>query len=162
MQHHLGTCFECRKELESFQVVVSSCAAWPTDLLRPSQSLWGRLIRRIAQDTHPDIPVRQPSSWREPGWTEVATGVCCKLLVADTVHDLISMLVRLAPGAEYPPHSHAGTEELHLLHGELWINDRRLYAGDYNRAEAGTVDRRVWSQTGCTCVLITSTKDALG
>ena len=71
------------------------------------------------------------------------------------------MLVRLAPGAEYPPHEHAGTEELHLLDGELWIDSRKLYPGDYNRAEVGTGDKRVWSETGCTCVLITSTADIL-
>jgi hypothetical protein len=52
-------------------------------------------------------------------------------------------------------------EELHLLDGELWINDRKLYPGDYNRAEPGTTDKRVWSQTGCTCVLITSSRDEL-
>jgi len=71
------------------------------------------------------------------------------------------MLVRLAAGAEYPPHTHAGVEELYLLDGELWIDHRKLYPGDYNRAEPGTSDERVWSETGCTCVLVTSTKDAL-
>jgi anti-sigma factor ChrR (cupin superfamily) len=71
------------------------------------------------------------------------------------------MLVRLSPGAAYPPHTHADSEELHLLHGELWIDDRKLLAGDYNRAEAGSMDHRVWSATGCTCVLITSTEDKL-
>jgi len=50
---------------------------------------------------------------------------------------------------------------LHLLDGELWINDRKLYPGDYNRAEPGTADKRVWSETGCTCVLITSTRDVI-
>jgi len=73
----------------------------------------------------------------------------------------VTMLVRLAPGVDYPPHIHAGTEELHLLDGELWIDDRKLYPGDYNRAEAGSSDRRVWSETGCTCVLTTSTRDTL-
>ena len=29
------------------------------------------------------------------------------------------MLVRLAPGTDYPPHRHAGVEELHLLDGEI-------------------------------------------
>jgi len=72
------------------------------------------------------------------------------------------MLVRLLPGVEYPPHTHAGLEELFLLDGELWINDRKLYPGDYNRAEAGSGDTRVWSETGCTCVLVTSTHDRLG
>jgi hypothetical protein len=58
-------------------------------------------------------------------------------VTADTVElpDLlllqaVDMLVRLAPGAAYPPHTHAG-------------------------------DKRVWSETGCTCVLITSTRDVL-
>ena len=72
------------------------------------------------------------------------------------------MLVRLAPNVDYPPHSHAGVEELHLLEGELWINDHKLVPGDYNRAEPGTADTRVWSETGCTCVLITSYNDILG
>ena len=44
---------------------------------------------------------------------------------------------------------------------ELWIDDRKLFPGDYNRAEAPTGDKRVWSETGCTCVLITSTRDVL-
>jgi hypothetical protein len=41
--------------------------------------------------------------------------------------------IRLAPGVDYPPHTHAEVEELHLLGGELWIDDRKLYPGDYNR-----------------------------
>ena len=65
------------------------------------------------------------------------------------------------PGVEYPPHRHAGTEELYLLKGELWIGDKKLYPGDYNRAEPGTADMRVWSETGCACLLITSPSDIL-
>jgi anti-sigma factor ChrR (cupin superfamily) len=71
------------------------------------------------------------------------------------------MLVRLVPGGAYPAHSHAAVEELHLLNGELWIDERKLFAGDYNRAEPGTGDQRVWSETGCACVLVTSTMDVL-
>jgi anti-sigma factor ChrR (cupin superfamily) len=70
--------------------------------------------------------------------------------------------VKLLPNVEYPPHMHAGVEELHLLEGELWIDSRKLFPGDYNRGEPGTGDKRVWSETGCTCVLITSAKDPLG
>ena len=85
----------------------------------------------------------------------------CKLLATDEHRDLVSMLVRLAPGASYPAHTHAGVEELHLLQGELWIDDRRLLPGDYNRAEPGSSDGSVWSETGCTCVLMTSSQDRL-
>jgi anti-sigma factor ChrR (cupin superfamily) len=91
----------------------------------------------------------------------VAPGITVKLLANDTEKHVVSMLVHLAPGASYPPHTHAGVEELHLLDGELWIDERKLFPGDYNRGEPGAGDRRVWSETGCTCVLITSTKDVL-
>ena len=84
------------------------------------------------------------------------------LLSSDSTRDRVAMLVRLAPGAAYPPHTHSGVEELHLLDGELWIDENKLQPGDYNRAEPGTADRRVWSETGCTCVLITAPSDVFG
>jgi anti-sigma factor ChrR (cupin superfamily) len=71
------------------------------------------------------------------------------------------MLVRLAPGATYPAHTHAGVEELHLLDGELRIDERKLCPGGYYHAAPDTGDARVWSETGCTCVLVTSTMDVL-
>ncbi len=91
----------------------------------------------------------------------MAPGIAWKLLATETEKNRVSMLVRLAPGTDYPRHRHAGGEELYLLHGELMIDDKKLYPGDYNRAEADTVDDRVWSETGCTCVLLTSIEDVL-
>jgi anti-sigma factor ChrR (cupin superfamily) len=129
-------------------------------MLRPSPSVQQRLARRIAEETG-IAPVPAPQ-WREPRWKNVAAGISCKVLAHDERSGMVSMLVRLAPGGEYPAHTHAGVEELHLLEGELWIDERKLYPGDYSRAEPGTGDRRVWSQTGCTCVLITSSSDILG
>jgi anti-sigma factor ChrR (cupin superfamily) len=130
-------------------------------LLSPDPSLQERLARRIAEETGGE-PVPPPAAqWAEPDWDEVAPGIFCKLLATDTERHRVSMLVRLLPNVEYPPHTHAGLEELHLLEGELWIDERKLYPGDYNRAEAPSGDKRVWSETGCTCVLITSTQDIL-
>jgi DNA-directed RNA polymerase specialized sigma24 family protein len=134
-----------------------------SEVLQPAESLWlwVRLAHRTAAQggDGPLLPPTQQMS--EPEWEEVAAGISCKLLATDTEQDRVSMLVRLAPGVAYPPHTHAGAEELHLLHGELWIDDRKLHPGDYNRAEPGTGDKRVWSETGCTCVLITSTRDVI-
>src|SRR5207253_4864566 len=84
-----------------------------------------------------------------PEWEQVSPGIECKLLAADTERHRVSMLVRLAPGASYPAHIHAGIEELHLLAGELWIDDRKLVPGDYNYGAPGASDDRVWSETGC-------------
>jgi anti-sigma factor ChrR (cupin superfamily) len=133
----------------------------PTDILRPSSSLQERLAERIAADTGSRPVLPAAPEWSEPAWENVAPGIECKLLAMDDEKHIVSMLVRLAPGAAYPAHTHAGVEELHLLDGELWIDGRKLYPGDYNRGEPGAGDQSVWSETGCTCVLITSTNDQL-
>jgi RNA polymerase sigma-70 factor (ECF subfamily) len=151
VEAHLSGCWQCKRELESLRAVANSFVAWPTDVLRPAAPLQARLAR----------PASPSAPWSAPAWEDVAPGISCKLLATDTEKHMVSMLVRLVPGGEYPPHTHAGLEELHLLAGELWIDDRKLHAGDYNRATPGTGDKRVWSETGCACVLVTSTKDAL-
>jgi anti-sigma factor ChrR (cupin superfamily) len=161
MDAHVATCAECQAELQAIGPIVETFEAWPTDVLTPSNSLWNRLAERIASDVGgaPVPAATQPYS--EPDWNDVVPGISCKVLAWDAVAHRVSMLVRLAPGAHDPSHVHAGVEELHLLEGELWIDDRKLHAGDYNRGEPGPADKKVWSETGCTCVLITSTRDVL-
>jgi quercetin dioxygenase-like cupin family protein len=159
---HVGECPECRQELEALRPIIDAFVDWPTDVLRSPAPLWGRLAQRIAADSGGEPLLMPEAPWvEEPAWKEVAPGISCKLLATDEAKGYVSMLVRLAPGVAYPPHSHAEVEELHLLDGELWIDDRKLYPGDYNRAEPGTGDTRVWSETGCTCVLMTSSRDVL-
>jgi hypothetical protein len=65
------------------------------------------------------------------------------------------------PGCQLSPNAHAGVEELHLLDEGLWIDARKLSVGDDNYGTPATGDERVWSETGCTCLLITSTEDIL-
>jgi anti-sigma factor ChrR (cupin superfamily) len=161
VETHISTCADCQQELETLRPVISAFVSWPTDVLRPSASLWDRLARRIAAETGQAPLASAPPRRAEQQWEEAAPGIYCKVLALDPEKHRVSMLVRLAPGVAYPPHRHAGVEELYLLHGELWIEDKKLYPGDYNRAEPETADQRVWSETGCTCVLITSTRDLL-
>ncbi len=126
-----------------------------------SKPLQERLAQRIAEETGgPRVPPPAPG-WSEPEWENVAPGIRVKLLANDEEKHVVSMLVRLDPGASYPAHTHAGVEELHLLEGELWIDDRKLVPGDYNYGKPGEGDDRVWSETGCTCVLVTSARDVL-
>jgi anti-sigma factor ChrR (cupin superfamily) len=158
---HIAACPHCQRELAALRPVVDRFVSWPTDVLRPPKSLQARLAQRIAAETgRAAVPPPAPQ-WREPDWEQVAPGIECKLLATDGERHRVSMLVRLAPGARYPAHTHAGVEELHLLDGELWIDERKLLPGDYNYGPPGASDERVWSETGCTCVLVTSTRDIL-
>jgi len=160
LEAHLTGCAECQRELQSLRPVIDSFIAWPTDILRPSDSIWDQLQQRIGQETKTSA-LPESSSWPESEWEEVAPGISCKLLATDTERDRVTLLVRLAPGIAYPAHRHAGVEELFLLDGELWIDDRKLQPGDYNRGEPGAADNLVWSETGCTCILITSPSDII-
>lgn len=157
----ISACPECRLELERLRPIVDSLISWPADILRPASSLWPRLAERIARDAGTAPLLKPPSAPVQSEWEEAAPGISVKFLATDVEKHSVAMLVRLVPGGEYPPHRHAGVEELHLLHGELMIDDKKLVPGDYIRAEAGSVDHRVWSQTGCTCVLFTSTEDEI-
>jgi anti-sigma factor ChrR (cupin superfamily) len=158
---HVHGCAACRDELDALRPIIDLFVDWPTDVLRPPTPLWARLSQRVAAESG-GTPFVAPERWAdEPAWREVAPGISCKLLSTDAATQRVSMLVRLAPGVRYPPHSHADVEELHLLDGELWIDDRKLHPGDYSRAEPNSGDNLVWSETGCTCVLITSLDDIL-
>jgi anti-sigma factor ChrR (cupin superfamily) len=161
VEERIATCSECRNEIETLRPIVDALPVWPTDVLHPPVSLWERLAGRIAAEVGGPPMLPSAQRWVEPEWKEAASGIFVKLLSTDTDKNRVSMLVRLAPGTEYPPHRHAGLEELHLLDGELMIGDRKLYPGDYNRAEAGSVDDRVWSEIGCTCLLVTSYHDVI-
>jgi hypothetical protein len=161
LEAHLAGCAECQRDLQALRPVVDSFIAWPTDILRPSKSMWDQLQRRIGEERMDSSALPESCSWPEPEWEEVAPGISCKLLATDTEGDRVTMLVRLAPGIAYPAHRHAGVEELFLLDGELWIDDRKLHPGDYNRGEPGAVDNRVWSESGCSCILITSPRDII-
>ena len=160
VEAQISSCEDCRQEIETLRPIVHSFVGWSTDVLRPAESLWGRLANRIASETATRAFV-PPLETPAPEWEEVAPGIHVKILASNAENDSVSMLVRLDPGTDYPGHSHAGIEELHLLHGILNVDDRTLYPGDFIHNEAGSVDRRVWSETGCTCFLVTSTKDAL-
>ena len=161
VEAQISSCEDCRREIETLRPVVRSFLAWSTDVLRPAESLWGRLAKRIASEGagQPFVPPLEVPV--KPEWEEAAPGIHVKILARNALNESVSMLVRLDPGTDYPGHSHAGIEELHLLHGILKVDDRTLYPGDFIHSEPGSVDHRVWSETGCTCFLMTSTQDSL-
>jgi quercetin dioxygenase-like cupin family protein len=161
VEAQISSCEACRQEIETLRPIVRSFVGWSTDVLRPAESLWSRLAKRIATEagTQPFVPPLDAPV--KPEWEEAAPGIHVKILARNTENDSVSMLVRLDPGTDYPAHRHAGIEELHLLHGILKVDERTLYPGDFIHSDAGSVDHRVWSETGCTCFLLTSTEDVL-
>ena len=162
VEAHLLSCVACQREFAA-RAGTHSPSHRPASDPNPASSLWRRVAQKIGEQGWSafEREVGVTSAWTDLEWEQAGPGISCKVLSADLVSDRICLLVRLEPGAEYPRHTHVGVEECHLLDGELWIDDLKLCPGDFNRAEPGTTDSRVWSETGCTCVVITSRGDLL-
>jgi len=79
-------------------------------VLRPPRPLCDRLALRIAAETG-EAPVSPPRRPVDEEW-EDALGISVTLLATGAETGGVSMLVRLATGTDYPPHVHAGVEEL--------------------------------------------------
>jgi hypothetical protein len=83
------------------------------------------------------------------------------VLATDLENHRVSMPVRLAPRPAIHPIAARTSKRSTCARGELIIDGETLAAGDYRRAGGGSVDHRVWSEAGGTCLLITSLHDAI-
>lgn len=63
-------------------------------------------------------------------------------------------LVRMEPGAQIPPHTHALPEFIYILEGELHVAGKSLTTGCMSIAAPGSEHLDVHSPTGCTFVLV--------
>ena len=63
-------------------------------------------------------------------------------------------IVRMEAGASFPEHRHESPEFIYILEGELVQNGERLGRGWASVSGAGTVDRDVHTDTGCTFLLV--------
>ena len=96
-------------------IVDDFASSWPTDVLRPSDSLWessraadrGRDGRRAGEAS---VTAMGGARMEGSGARDLLQGARDRC-----GESRVSMLVRLEPGTDYPPHRHGGVEELHLL-----------------------------------------------
>ena len=86
-------------------------------------------------------------------------GAFVKLLSMDQERGYAVVLGKLDPGTRYPAHTHIHGEEIYMLTGDLHIGERRMEAGDFHHAAAGTRHDVNWSETGCTLMAVISLED---
>lgn len=73
--------------------------------------------------------------------------------------DYSILMLSCDPGTSFPPHDHAGSEDVYILSGDACIDGRVLRAGDYMHAEPGSHHEDMLSPSGCQALLITSRKN---
>ncbi len=94
---------------------------------------------------------RQPEVVGAPqdasAWQHFAPGI--RLRVLRGRGEVMSMLVRFAPGARLPAHRHALGEHCLMLEGDLFLGDTLLRNGEYQWAPAGSEHGELMSDVGC-------------
>jgi quercetin dioxygenase-like cupin family protein len=67
----------------------------------------------------------------------------------------------MAPGATLVAHRHADVEESYVIEGDLLVAGELMHAGDYCRAEPGSVHAGVSTIHGCVFIAVQSQRDEL-
>jgi anti-sigma factor ChrR (cupin superfamily) len=93
--------------------------------------------------------------WQETG----IPGIRRKLLHFDPKRKFSSNLVSMKAGSVYPSHWHADLEELFMLSGQVTLSGHKLTAGDYCRAEPGTIHASVIATSDCVFIALASSKN---
>jgi anti-sigma factor ChrR (cupin superfamily) len=84
-------------------------------------------------------------------WQAFSPGVQMKLLFTDSQTGRVTALVRMEPGTHLPRHQHLMVEELFVLEGDCHIaSDQVLHAGDYFRAQGGSLHGATYTEAGTT------------
>ena len=63
--------------------------------------------------------------------------------------------------AHYPSHHHAAIEELFLLSGDLHLEGQVMRAGDYCRADRGSIHGETFTDDGCLFLLMASPENQI-
>jgi quercetin dioxygenase-like cupin family protein len=156
-QEHVKTCPVCAGEAQAFR----EAAGWllfAVDGVAPPPHLRDRLLARIQQQPPPGIEVVRAN---QGDWKTLLPGVIAKRLYEESASGNVALLVRMEPGAMYPPHSHADVEHCYVIEGQLHFGDLILNPGDYQCALPSTTHRDSHTVNGCTVLIIASQNNAL-
>jgi anti-sigma factor ChrR (cupin superfamily) len=163
-EHLRQGCDDCANDVRSF-AEIASLIGESVPAAAP-QRLRERLLSKI--DGSPRVPgiVLEHSGLliarsEELAWQPIASGVFLKTLFEDRARMYDTSLVRMEAGAHYPSHHHAAIEELFLLSGDLHVEDQVMRAGDYCRADSGTIHGETFTDDGCLFLLMASPENQI-
>ena len=107
-----------------------------------------RLLDRVADADQSHLSIAAD----EGAWQDFIPGVRLKVLYRQG--DVLSYLLRLAPGASLPAHRHPIDEECIVLTGSLKVGTSiELEAGAYHLASQGALHARISTRDGATIFL---------
>jgi quercetin dioxygenase-like cupin family protein len=123
------------------------------------------LARALHQDKRADAlpPAPEGFAFRyaaDNDWTpHPVPGIRMKVLSLNPRSGYATLLLDVAPGTRFPAHTHTQAEECYVLSGSLCTCDRRLQAGDFVHADAGTDHGELYTDDGCQVLLVVEPED---
>ena len=158
-ENHRAICTVCDAEYRAFAAAGAELA-FSVPEATPSPEVRRSLLRRAGGDTA--VPPFVLMRSNEGAWTESGfPGVALRTMFQDPTSGAVTSLVRMAPGAVYPAHRHAGPEHCYVLEGDLVFEDHVLNAGDYEVASPRSDHSFVTTSGGCLLLLISHVNDQL-
>jgi anti-sigma factor ChrR (cupin superfamily) len=88
-------------------------------------------------------------------------GIRMQVLSLNHATGYAMLLLEAAPGTRFPAHHHGGAEECYVLSGSVQTCNRRMRAGDFLHAAAGTDHEELWTDEGARVLLVVSAEDYL-
>jgi anti-sigma factor ChrR (cupin superfamily) len=182
---HLHECETCRGEADSLARTAASLTL-NAPQIEPPPALYDRVLARFraaSDGAQGDAAAGPPPAqvwkvWSAPqpaagglsyepagdaGFERTSiAGIRVRRLAVDPLAGRVTMLVRMAPGTAYPAHRHGGAEECFVLEGDVRVGEGlHMRAGDFQRAEAGSVHPVQTTDGGCLLLIASSTSDEL-
>jgi quercetin dioxygenase-like cupin family protein len=115
-----------------------------------------RMRARILRSVQAPVPPPAGTATFSPaadGWTDPAPNVRMKWLRKDEAAGTQEVLIKLAPGAVVPEHSHTREEHMVILDGELHLGDHLLRQGDVHIAPPGSWHPPITTERGVLILL---------
>jgi quercetin dioxygenase-like cupin family protein len=89
-------------------------------------------------------------------------GIRMKVLSMNQRSGYATLLLDVQPGTRFPAHHHDGDEECYVVSGSILTLSRRLGAGDFLHADAGTEHGELWTEEGARVLLVVPSEDYMG
>ena len=130
-----------------------------------------KVLRRIESSEKLKVPANAPEVLMGHRFIESAAksewkplplpGAWIKLLSLERERGYAVLLGKLDAGVRYPAHTNVGPEDFYILTGDLHIGERKLGAGDFHHADAGSFHTENYSLEGCTLLAVLTLDDPL-
>lgn len=149
-------CAVCQAAVQSFRETASA-VGFDAEPVAPPPSLRATVLAAAAPRALPHLHVVRSDEgrWKPTG----LPGIESKVLFFDREQNLVTTLLRMAPGSTIPRHRHSRHEQCLVVEGMISSGDLTLRAGDFQCAFSGSLHDPIHTTTGCVLMLIAAPHD---